>query len=398
MSTRGVSTHADAPADEPVDRRRTRHFDAASGEPLHPAAREVLLSAHDDGWADPARLYGSARRARMLLDNAREIVAAVLGCRPDEVSFTAGGTHAVHSAVLGAFAARERARSEIVVSAVEHSSVLHSAAALGPQGAVTRQVGVDGLGSVDADEFARAIHPASVLACLQTANHEVGTVQPVDEVAEHCERHGVALLTDAAQAVGRTELPTRWSLLTASAHKWGGPPGVGVLAVRRGARWRSPWPEDERENGRVPGVQNVPGVLAAAAALRARAEEAAELATRHAELTERIRARVPGLLSDVDVVGHPRHRLPHLVTFSCLYLDGEALVTELDRAGYAVSSGSSCTSSTLQPSHVLEAMGALTHGNVRVSLGPDVTIDEVDEFLAVVTDVVGRLRQEAAAP
>jgi cysteine desulfurase len=367
------------------------YLDAASTEPLHPAARDVLLAATDDGWADPARLYGAARRARMLLDNAREVVAAVVGARPDEVSFTASGTQAVHLGVLGTALGRRRVGSRVVVSAVEHSSVLHAAGQAGEP----VQVPVERTGRVDPTGFAAMLDDSTGLACLQAANHEVGTLQPVADVAAACRERDVPLLVDAAQLVGRLPVPSGWSLLTASAHKWGGPGGVGVLAVRRGIRWRSPLPEDERGSGRVPGFENVPGVLAAAAALRARSEEAASLAAGQSVLVERIRERVPDLVPDVEVVGHPTDRLPHLVTFSCLYVDGEALLTELDKEGFAVSSGSSCTASTLRPSHVLEAMGVLTHGNVRVSLARTTTAADVDRFLAVLPDAVTRLRSTA---
>jgi cysteine desulfurase len=369
------------------------YLDAASTEPLHPAAREILEEALAAGWADPARLYGIARRARLLLDNAREVIAAALGARPDEVSFTASGTQAVHLGILGTALARTRVGQQVVSSAVEHSSVLHAAAAV-PDGRLTA-VPVDRTGRVAAADFAAAIGPETALACLQTANHEVGTVQPVAETAAACRERGVPLVVDAAQVVGRLAVPDGWSVLAASAHKWGGPAGVGVLAVRRSTRWRSPLPDDERGAGRVPGFENVPGAVAAAAALRARLEEAAELNRRHADLVDRIRTEVPKRVPDVEVVGHPTERLPHLVTFSCLYLDGEALLTELDREGFAVSSGSSCTASTLTPSHVLEAMGVLTHGNVRVSLARTTTEAEVDRFLAVLPDVVARLRATA---
>jgi cysteine desulfurase len=369
------------------------YLDAASTEPLHPAAREILLEAYDTGWADPARLYGSARRARLLLDNAREIVAAAIGARPDEVSFTASGTQAVHLAVLGTIAARTRTGRHVVVSAVEHSSVLHAAASV-PSAEVDR-VPVDRTGLVDPVAFVASLRPDTALACLQAANHEVGSVQPVAEVATLCAERDVPLIVDAAQTVGRLAVPDGWSVLAASAHKWGGPPGVGVLAVRRRTRWRPPWPEDERGAGRVPGFENVPGAIAAAAALRARLAEAQELNGVHTPLVDRIRARIPELVSDVEVVGHPTRRLPHIVTFSCLYVDGEALLTELDREGFAVSSGSSCTASTLTPSHVLEAMGVLTHGNIRVSLSRTTTEEDVARFLHVLPDVVRRLRASA---
>ena len=366
------------------------YLDAAATEPLHPAAQEVLAEAYDAGWADPARLYGPARRARLLLDNAREIVAAAVGARPDEVSFTASGTQAVHLAVLGTAAGRERTGRHLVVSAVEHSSVLHAAGSV-PSAEVAR-VSVDGTGLVNAGAFADALRADTAVACLQVANHEVGTVQPVDEVARLCASRDVPLVVDAAQAVGRTGIPAGWSVLAASAHKWGGPPGVGVLVVRRRVRWRSPSPEDERGSGRVPGFENVPGAVAAAAALRARLAEADELNRTHFAMVERIRSRIPELVPDVEVVGHPTLRLPHIVTFSCLYVDGEALLTELDRHGFAVSSGSSCTSSTLTPSHVLEAMGVLTHGNIRVSLSRTTTEADVERFLSVVPEVVARVR------
>jgi cysteine desulfurase len=371
------------------------YLDAASTEPLHPAAREVLLAALDDGWADPARLYGAARRARLLLDNAREVVAAAIGARPDEVAFTTSGTQAVHLGVLGTASARRRVGHRVVVSAVEHSSVLQAAAAHAASGGEVTHVPVDHDGRVDAGGYAEAVDDATALACLQAANHEVGTLQPVAAVAEACADRGVPLLVDAAQVVGRLPVPTGWSLLAASAHKWGGPAGIGVLAVRHGVRWRSPLPDDERGSGRVPGFEDVPAALAAAAALRARTEEAASLAASQAALVDRIRARVPDLLPDVEVVGHPEQRLPHLVTFSCLYVDGEALLLELDKEGFAVSSGSSCTASTLRPSHVLEAMGVLTHGNVRVSLARTTTASEVDRFLDVLPGVVQRMRSTA---
>lgn len=371
------------------------YFDAASTEPLHPAAREVLLAALDDGWADPARLYGGARRARLLLDNAREVVASLVGARTDEVSFTTSGTQAVHLAVLGTTLGRQRVGNRLVVSAVEHSSVLFAAEAHQRAGGDVTHVPVDRAGRVDADVFADLLTDDTALACLQAANHEVGTVQPVDDVAASCAARGIPLLVDAAQVVGRLPVPKPWTLLAASAHKWGGPAGVGVLAIRRGTRWRLPTPHDERGSGRVPGFEDVPAALAAAAALRARSDEAETLAVTHHDLIERIRAQVPLLVPDVEVVGHPTERLPHLVTFSCLYVDGEALLTELDREGFAVSSGSSCTASTLRPSHVLAAMGVLTHGNVRVSLTRTTSSAEVDRFLDVLPGVVKRVRATA---
>ncbi|GAA1836161.1 cysteine desulfurase family protein [Actinomadura chokoriensis] len=373
------------------------YFDAASTEPPHPAARAALLDALDAGWADPARLYGTARGTRLLLDRARARVAGVVGARPDEVSFTSSGTQAVHLAVLGGLQARRRVGRHLVVSAVEHSSVLHAAERHERDGGEVTVVGVDRAGRADPAEFAAALRPDTALACLQSANHEVGTLQPVAEAAEACRAARVPLFVDAAQSLGRADVPGGWSFLAGSAHKWGGPAGVGVLAVRKGTRWRSPLPDDEREGRRVPGFENVPSIVAAAAALEAyRADMAAE-APRLSALVDRIRAEVPRSVPDVEVVGDPVRRLPHLVTFSCLYVEGEALLTELDRLGFAVSSGSSCTADTLRPSHVLEAMGVLTHGNVRVSLPRGADAAQVDRFLAVLPGAVERLRETMRA-
>jgi cysteine desulfurase len=369
------------------------YFDAASTEPLHPAARAALLTALDTGWADPARLYSSARNSRMLLDQARARIAGIFGVRPDEIAFTASGTQAVHLAVLGALRARRRVGRHLVVSAVEHSSVLHAAGLHERDGGKVTTVGVDRSGRVDPAEVAAALRPDTALVCLQSANHEVGTVQPLAEVAEICRGARVPLFVDAAQSAGRVAIPDGWSLLAASAHKWGGPPGVGVMVIRKNTRWRSPAPDDEREGRRVPGFENVPGAYAAAAALEAYSTEMAADGPRLSALVDQIRERVPRLIEDVEVVGDPVHRLPHLVTFSCLYVEGEALLTELDRLGFAVSSGSSCTADTLRPSHVLEAMGVITHGNVRVSLPRGANASDVDRFLAVLPEAVSRLRR-----
>ncbi|GGY52230.1 cysteine desulfurase/sulfurtransferase TusA family protein [Streptomyces djakartensis] len=374
------------------------YFDAASAAPLHPVARQALLASLDEGWADPARLYREGRRARVLLDAAREAAAEAVGCRPDELVFTASGTRAVHAGIAGALAGRRRVGRHLIVSAVEHSSVLHSAEVHEAAGGAVTQVPVDRAGAVDPAAFGAALRADTALACLQSANHEVGTEQPVTEVAEACRVAGVPLLVDAAQSLGWGPVDGGWSLLTASAHKWGGPSGVGLLVVRKGVRFAPQGPVDERESGRAAGFENIPAIVAAAASLRAVRAEAAEEALRLRELTDRIRVRVPELVPDIEVVGDPVRRLPGVVTFSCLYVDGEALLHELDREGFSVSSGSSCTSSTLTPSHVLRAMGVLSEGNVRVSLPPGVAEEDVERFLAVLPGAVAAVREKLGAP
>ncbi|MFF0340566.1 cysteine desulfurase family protein [Kribbella sp. NPDC004875] len=363
------------------------YLDAASAEPMHPAAREMLLSAVDSGWADPVRLHHEGRTARLLLDNARAVLADAVGVRPDELYLTTSGTAAIRSGLSAVRAARRRIGTAIVHSAVEHSAVLHTAGESGVE------VGVDMQGRVDLEAFTRAVQePGVAVAALQSANHEVGTRQPIAAAAAAC--GDVPLFVDASASVGHDVVPAGWSVLAASAHKWGGPAGVGLLAVRKGTRIAPAWPMDEREDGLSPGFPDVPNTLAAAAALQARSAELAELDKQHRAWVDEIRHRVAAEVPDVEVVGDPDDRLPHILTFSCLYVDGEALVTALDAEGFAVSSGSACTSSTLRPSHVLAAMGVLTHGNVRVSLSRDTTHADVQRFCSVLPGIVERIRAE----
>ena len=360
------------------------YLDTASAEPLHPAARDTMVAALERGYADPRRLHRAGREARLLLDNARAVIAECLGVHADEVGFAASGTDAVHRGLLGLV--RARSGDGIVHSAVEHSAVLH-AVEWQPSPAHA-SVAVDPSGRVDLEAMtAAAREPGVAVVALQAANQEVGTIQPVDDLDLPAD---VPLFVDAAAAAGRLPLPDRWSALAASAHKWGGPAGVGVLVVRRSARWTTPFPGDDGLD-HLGGEAAVPLALAAAAALQAVLAERAETATRQHRQVERIRG-CAGALPDAEVVGDPVERLPHLVTFSVLYASGDELVAGLDRRGFGVASGSACTASTLEPSHVLAAMGALTHGNVRVSLRRDTTDEEVSEFCTALTEVVTEIR------
>jgi cysteine desulfurase len=371
------------------------YFDAAAGLPLHPVAAEALQAATADGWADPGRLTRPGRLSATLLDAARASLADSLGVQPDEVSFVPSGSHALHLAVLGTLAGNSRAGRRLVHSAVEHSAVLKAAQWHAERGGDVEVVGVDGHGRVAAADFAGAARrTGTAAAVLQAANHEVGTTQPVAEVAAALAGTGVPLVVDAAQQLVFGAAPSGAQVFTGDARLWGGPAGVGVLVVRRGTRWRSPFPADEAEFGRSPGVPAVAAILAAAASLRAVHADRDEAAVRLADLIELLRSRIEALVPDSVVLGHPQLRLPHLLTFSNLYLDGEALLTALDRRGFAVSSGSSCTSDTLTPSHVLVAMGALTSGNVRVSLHRGTTPGEVERFLQVLPEVVAEVRAQ----
>ena len=365
-------------------------LDAASGQPLNPAAREAWAVAADAGWADPARLYREGRRAALLRDSAREAVAASIGARPEEVSLVAGGAL---PAVIGRWLSAPGAPKRLICSAVEHSSVLVEADALVARGGRADVIGVDRTARVDLPAYLEALgagaapqgrlgRPAGPsLAVLQTANHEVGTLQPVAEVAQACHEAGVPLLLDASVTLGRQDPPEGWSLLVGRASTWGGPPGVSVVAVRR--RLHAP-PLDLPDAG-------LPAVISAARGLEWADDHRADDAARARQLTDRIREVASSTVPDVSLLGGD-DRVDYLTALSCLFVDGEALVLGLDREGYAISSGSSCVSDLRRPSHVLVAMGALTQGNLRLSLPFGVTDETIDGFLSTFPRVVQEVR------
>jgi cysteine desulfurase len=371
-------------------------LDSSSGEPMLPDARQAWLDAQQAGWGDPARLHRPGRLAAQAMDQARELVAAAVGARPDEVIFTASGVHASQAAVLGLALGRRRVGSRIVTTAIDHSSVLAAAAAAGVHDAVD----VDHEGHVDLDQWSAAVGSAGAAgACMQVANHEVGTLQPYVEAAEICRRAEVPLVVDATAALGRIDLSDAggWSVLTGWSGAFGGPASVGILVIRKNARWRAPYPTDDYQGGRWPGMPDVPAIYAAAVALNDWLRDGRAVAGRQHGLIDELRAGIAQQVPDVDVAGDGVHRVPHLLTFSALYVDGETLTLELDKAGFAVASGSACSASSEHPSHVLAAMGALTHGNVRIGLTWTTTAAEISRFLAVLPPIVARIRATVEA-
>ncbi len=380
-------------------------LDAAPG-PLHPVAQQTLAAAIDAGWADPRRLHTEGRTARRLLDDARAVLADGLGVRPEEVAFAPDGPTAVRWMAQGLTYAARRRGARVVTSAVEHSAVLlparHAAAQAGDRG-LARLVAVDRLGRVDLDAWARDVaRPGTVAALLQHANGEVGTLQPLASAHEACRAAGVPLGVDAQASLGRVDPPRDYDVLAADATSWGGPGGLGVLVVPERTRWLLPGPADPDATLHGPS-RHLPWVPLALAAAEAWQQTAATRAADAADafaLIEELRATAASV-ADVEVVGDAVDRLPHVLTFSALYADGEALVREFDRRGFAVGSGSACTSSTLEPSHVLAAMGALTHGNTRITLplaavAPHRSRD-VRSFAALIDPVVTAVRAELGA-
>ncbi|WP_152361523.1 cysteine desulfurase family protein [Microlunatus speluncae] len=374
----------------------TVFLDGSTAEPLLPEARAAWLAAQDSGWGDPLRLHRPGRLAAQALDQARALVAAAVGARPDEVVFTGSGPQTAAAAIDGLALGRRRIGRTMITSAIEHSAVLAATAAAGEP----IRVAVDPVGRIDlADWTATVSRPEVAAAVLQVANHEVGTLQPYAEAAEACRAAGVPLVLDATAALGRIELRDAgpWSILIGSAAAFGGPASVGFMIIRRGTRWRTPYPVDDYQDGRWPGPPDVPAIVAATVALRTWLDQP-ELGVRQHELINRLRAEVATLITDVDVAGDPERRVPHLLTFSVLYVDGETLTLELDRAGLAVASGSACSASAETPSHVLAAMGALTHGNLRIGLTRASTEADVDRLITALPPIVAGIRARLDAP
>ncbi len=374
-----------------------RHYlDHASTSPLRPEAAAAMIQWMSEPAGDPSRIHAEGLRAREALEEARDAVAALLGTRARQVVLTSGATEAIAAACWGA---AERGLVQ-VVSAVEHSAVRAGAAAHGQVALVP----VDGAGRVDAGRFLATVdeHAGRVAAAhLQWVNHEVGTVQPVAEVAAGCRERGVLLHVDAAQALGRIEMDLDASgidLLSVSAHKLGGPPGAGALAVRRGLRIRPLLVGGDQERARRAGMEALPALIgfgAAAGALRA-AGVTAEAAAQEA-LTARLASGLESM-EGLTRYGDTEHRAPHLVTVGVAGVEPQAVLLGLDRAGIAAHSGSACASESLEPSPVLEAMGVDAHHSLRLSVGWSSSDDDVDAVLSELPVVLDALRSLRPGP
>ena len=377
------------------------YLDHASAWPLRPEAATAYRDAAAVAWADASRGYGEARAARDLLDRATETATDTLGAA-DGVVWTSSGTEAIHLAVLGSARAAHRRgddRRHLVTSAVEHSSVLRACERLRDEhGFDLTVVGASASGEVDADALVGTLRPDTLAVHLQHANHEVGAIQPTHEVAMACRDRGVLLHVDACQTVGQLGLTLEQvgaDLLSASAVKFGGPSGVGLLAVGERGRVGALLEGDDRQRHRRSGLEPVPAIAGAAVALAvATANLDAERSHREL-LRRRLRQLLPQRVPDLQVHGPLADAHPGIVAVSALYVEGEALVTELDAAGFAVHSGSSCATTSGEPSHVLVAMDALTHGHVRVSVGPSNSEDDILAFVDAFAATVTRLRQTA---
>jgi len=339
--------------------------------------------------ADPGRVHTEGRIVRGTIEEARQKVADLLGTRSRQVVFTSGATEAINAAVWGA---AERG-SHMVCPAVEHSAVRDACARFD-----VTWVGVDRLGRVDPGEVAAAVRADTALVNLQWGNHEVGTLQPVARVVADCRERGVLVHVDAAQAAGRVAVDFDGlgaDLLSVSAHKFGGPAGAGALLIRRGLRLRPLLVGGEQERARRGGMENVAAIAGFGAASTAAGDGSLEAeAARARAQTARLLSALP---DGVIAYGDAEVRLPHIVCLGVAGVEAEAVLLALDQAGIAVHSGSACSSESLEPSPVLEAMGVDAERSLRVSVGWSTTDDDIDAFLSALPDVVARLRALGAA-
>ena len=378
------------------------YLDHAATTPVDPEVAEAMTRVLRETHGNPSSIYAEGRAARALVDGAREQVADAIGAHPSEVVFTSGGTEADNLALRGRLKV-EDGRDGLVTSAIEHHAVIDTARDLAAHGQARLSViGVDRHGLVDPEAIREAVDEQTSLVSVMHANNEIGTIEPIEAIGEICRERGVTFHSDAVQSVGALAFDVRKipvDLVSINAHKFYGPKGVGALYVRRGTRIATTQTGGGQEKGRRTGTENVAGVVGLGVAMRIARERQTSESGRQSRLRDRIIAGVTGRIEDAVLTGHPTRRLPNNASFCIAGTEGESLIVGLDLEGFAVSSGSACTSGETEPSAVLLALGLdreLAKGSLRVTVGRETTEAAVDSFLAALARVVGRLRSATA--
>jgi len=374
------------------------YLDHAATTPTDREVVEAMLPYFTDAFGNPSSLYSYGQEAREAVEEARARVAELIGASSEEIVFTSGGTESDNLALKGVAYANEHKGNHIITTSIEHHAVLEAAGFLEKQGFAITRLPVDGYGLVDPQEVRKAITDKTILISVMHASNEVGTIQPVEEIGSIAREAGVCFHSDAVQTVGHIPLNVHElgvDLLSLSAHKLYGPKGVGALYVRKGTRLVSIMQGGEQERGRRAGTENTPGIVGLGKAVEIAGHETAEEAERLRRLRDKL---IDGMLDTMEHVrlnGHPTRRLPNNVNVSIGFVEGEAVLLNLDLEGICASTGSACSSSSSEPSHVLLALGLSSeqaHCSLRFSLGREDTDEHVERVLKVLPPIVARLR------
>jgi len=379
---------------------RTIYFDHAATTALDARVLDVMLPYLTTEYGNASSIYTLGRHAMQAIDRAREQVADVLGCRPTEVTFTGCGSESDNLAIKGIAFVSQKKGNHLITSAIEHHAVLHTCQYLERFGFKTTYLPVDAYGLVDPDEIGRAITDQTILVSVMYANNEVGTIEPVAEIGRICRARKVPFHVDAVQAGSALPLDAadlNADLLSLSAHKFYGPKGVGILYVRQGMRLLPQLQGGSQERGRRAGTENVAGIVGAAAALSLAREELPQVTPHITALRDRLIAGVLTIQRS-RLTGHPTERLPNNASFCFEGVEGESILLNLDLLGIAASTGSACTSGSVDPSHVLIAMGLppeWSHGSLRLTLGKGNTGADVDMLLTALPGIIEKLRNLA---
>jgi cysteine desulfurase len=374
------------------------YLDYAATTPVHPDVLQTMLPYFTESYGNPSSIHYFGQDAKVAMGRARESVAALINARPEEIVFTSGGSEADNLAIKGVAFALEEKGKHIITSAIEHHAVLESLHFLEKRGFRVTYLPVDRYGVVDPRDVEAAIENDTILMSIMHANNEVGTIQPIGEIGAIAKQRGVYLHTDAVQTVGHVPIDVNEmniDLLSTSAHKLYGPKGIGALYVRKGTRLVSLIHGGEQERRRRASTENIPGIVGFGKAAEIALAEMEEESARITALRDRL---IEGLLTHIDdarLNGHPTQRLPNNVNVSVKYIEGESMLLNLDMESIGASTGSACSSGTLEPSHVLLALGLSheeAHGSLRFSLGIESTDEDVDRVLEVLPSIVSKLR------
>lgn len=375
------------------------YLDNAATTKVRDEVVEAMLPYFTEYFGNPSSLHLFAREAGKGLDTARAQVAKALNAKPEEIIFTGGGSESDNMVLRGIPEAYKKKGKHVITSAVEHHAVLHTLEAMEKEGRVeVTYLPVDEYGMVTAEQVEKAIRPDTVLVSIMFANNEVGTIMPIEQIGETCKKYGVLFHTDAVQAVGHVPVDVEKmhiDLLSLSGHKFHGPKGVGALYVRKGVRIPALILGGAQERRKRAGTENVPGIVGMGKAIELATAELEDNAAKMKVLRDRLIFGIPARIPDVKLNGHPIERLPNNVNFSIRFIEGESILLMLDLNGIAASSGSACTSGSLDPSHVLLAMGLsheVAHGSLRLTLSEFTTPEEIDYVLDTLPPIVENLR------